>query len=295
MSELAEGVESHGRIVELVGIGSGDLADEVKGLVRSDVPRRRFTASNVAREEELVRVEWCGEGGEALRVEASLVSVASEFRDSERGEGVDAKAVAGGAFVRGPRVAGAGHGSHLVEDVEVARGAVGHDEGGAGRRVDRRVGRSFADDEGVREEAPMSKVTDDALVVREPRRGEHEMTAGSGASERKHRVDIVPVDGPPPGADPADLERDARAVQEGKERRPVARRRLQRPRGRQMTRHASRAEDQQPPPECTSPGYDAEWYQRVVAATGDSDRYLLPTQGNASAHALHKLALLGRS
>ena len=54
-------------------------------------------------------------------------------------------------------------------------------------------------------------------------------------------------------------------------------------------------EDQPPPPECTSPGYDAEWYQRVVAATGDSDRYLLPTQGNASAHALHKLALLGRS
>ena len=34
---------------------------------------------------------------------------------------------------------------------------------------------------------------------------------------------------------------------------------------------------------------------RLEAATGDSDRYLLPTQGNASAHALHKLALLSRS
>jgi hypothetical protein len=78
----------------------------------------------------------------------------------------------------------------------------------------------------------------------------------------------------------------------------------------------ARPEDQPPPPDCTSPvrsaplsatatvsvsvslsvqGYDTEWYQRVVAATGDSDRYLLPPDGNVSStHSLRKLALLSR-
>jgi hypothetical protein len=50
--------------------------------------------------------------------------------------------------------------------------------------------------------------------------------------------------------------------------------------------------DQPPPPDCESTGYDAEWYKRVIADTGD--RYRVPTALSESlaAHQRRKALLL---